>query len=173
MWYNCQACFHSVITVRPLHPQYFYVGVSYPDTCVSYSVSMHKDDTSLYDPASMLTKPWIFFIALHHLCVIWQIFTYVLLKRGAAPAAHLLNLRVRVTSQGQITSTPDTKGVCVDEADWCAASCGVLESCCRQFDSIPDVLVIDKLTFSIHKIRRQVCPLVGGVGPNVKIPGVR
>ena len=23
---------------------------------------------------------------------------------------------------------------------------------------------------SIHKIRRQVCPLVGGVGPNVKIP---
>ena len=42
----------------------FYVGVSHRDTCMPYSMSMHKDDTSLYAPASMLTKPWIFFLAL-------------------------------------------------------------------------------------------------------------
>ena len=39
-----------------------YKDVSY--LCMSYFVSMHKDDTSLYSSASMLTKPWIFFIAL-------------------------------------------------------------------------------------------------------------
>ena len=93
-----------------------------------------------------------------------QFLAYILLKSGAAPAPHFLDLPIGETGQGQGIGSAAAEGVSVDAIDGNALVSGIIQKRRRSFEAGAHIVVGDIVPMSVRERSGEVCVELECVG---------